>query len=54
MLVYKRVPKNKNQLKQFLIEEWEILDENYLAKLVKSMPTRLSELAKNNFIHTKY
>ena len=52
--VYKHNPKNIEELKQFIVDEWEKLSPDYFENLCKSMVKRLNELKENEFKHTKY
>ena len=52
--VYKHNPKNIEELKQFIVDEWEKLSPEYFENLSKSMVKRLNELKENEFKHTKY
>ncbi|KAB5587849.1 hypothetical protein CTheo_8709 [Ceratobasidium theobromae] len=47
-------PKNRNQLWQFLQEEWEKIDQNYIAWLYESIPTRVQTLVENKGGNTGY
>lgn len=46
--VYLRFPKNKSQLKEYLIEEWENIKPKTLVNLVESMKKRCQLIIKNN------
>jgi DDE superfamily endonuclease len=47
-------PKNINQLKSFLIEIWNTIPQEFLQKLVASMPKRCEEVIKARGGHTSY
>jgi len=45
--VAKRFPKNKRELIEFLIEEWNKIDRSTIENLIKSMKKRCEELIQN-------
>ena len=46
--------RNKEQLKNAIMTEWNQIDPEYTRKLVESMPRRLEAIVKANGGHTKY
>jgi len=42
------------ELKQYLIEEWNCITQEYLEKIISNMPKRLYEVIKQNSFPTKY
>ena len=46
--------RNKEQLKNAILAEWNQIDPEYTRKLVESMPKRLEAVVKANGGHTKY
>lgn len=50
----KHHPKNKDELAQLLVEEWEKIDLSILQKLVSSVPSRLHECTKMKGYPTRY
>ena len=48
MKVYKRFPKNKRELKEYLVEEWQKIEPKTIANLVESMPKRCQEILGKN------
>ena len=46
--VEKRMPKNLDELKQFLVEEWEAIPEQIVNNLIKSMKTRCQMVLEKN------
>jgi len=49
-----RSPKNKDDLKKFLLEEWAKIPTEYVKNLIFSMPRRLKALIEATGGHTKY
>jgi hypothetical protein len=47
-------PKNIDQLKSFLIEIWYTIPQEFLQKLIASMPKRCEEVIKARGGHTSY
>lgn len=52
--VVARVPQNLLQLQNFLIEEWRLIPQNYLDKLVIGMPRRINAVVEANGRNTRY
>jgi hypothetical protein len=52
--VKKRQPKNKGELGQYLIEEWQKIELPVISKLVDSVPNRLNECIKMKGYPTRY
>ena len=46
--VEKRMPKNLDDLKQFLVEEWDLIPDSLLINLVNSMKNRCTLIIENN------
>ena len=46
--VEKRMPKSLDDLKQFLVEEWELIPDSLLINLVNSMKNRCALIIENN------
>ena len=47
-------PLNLQQLRQTLVEEWNLIPRNRLVTLVESMPRRLADIISANGGHTRY
>jgi len=50
----KRKPCSLTELFQFIQEEWNKIDDNYIQSLIQSMPTRIAEVIKARGGHTSY
>lgn len=46
--------RNKNDLKQALLQEWDKISPQYCEKLVRSIPNRLTAVKRNEGYPTKY
>ena len=52
--VVARVPQNLRQLRNFLLEEWNQIPENYLNHLVEGMPRRINAVVEARGGQTRY